>query len=291
LKNYEVIQEKSAFKSMWAFTEDCAIYVPAKPPKMIWSEDESSTQPKPQPGKRKSRSMSQSQKSINGGDIGDDGSVKSLGGTEEMVEYEEFSDGGKSRLSSGHFFPPGKEMPVKKEDQLKLTNILDLVRSNAETARVISETTTKNLMTTENNATTTNEIAGIAKDVASVTSKNLTLTEKCSEIVEKMDLRMESTFKVWNRIFEDRLRERIGGRGGRGIVVVEGITSVAATDHCMAVSCFDFAIFLMLGRWNARSDMTSNMFSTEWPNNIKSSASKFGRVNNIHRDFMEVEMA
>jgi hypothetical protein len=62
-------------------------------------------------------------------------------------------------------------------------------------------------MTTENNATTTNEIAGIAKDVATVTSKNLALTEKCSEIVERMDLRMESTFKVWNKMFEDRLRE------------------------------------------------------------------------------------
>ena len=88
----------------------------------------------------------------------------------------------------------------------------------------------------------------------------------------------------------DTLR-RICGRGGRGIVVVEGITSVAATDYCMAVCCFDFAIYLMLGRWNARCDMTSNMVSTEWPNNIKSSASKFGRVDNIHRDFMEVEMA
>jgi hypothetical protein len=144
LKNYEAIQEKPAFKSMWTFTEDCAIYVPAKPPKMIWSEDELPVQPKPQPGMRKSRSMSQSQKSIDGGDVGDDGSVKSLGGNEEMVEYEELSDGGRSRLSSGYFFPPGKEIPLKKDDQLKLVNILDLVRSNAETTKVISETTTKN---------------------------------------------------------------------------------------------------------------------------------------------------
>jgi hypothetical protein len=124
-----------------------------------------------------------------------------------MVEYEELSDGGRSRLSSGYFFPPGKGVPLKKDDQLKLVNILDLVRSNAETTKAISETTAKNLLATENNATTTNEMAGIAKNVATVTSKNLALTEKCSEIVERIDLRMESTFKVWNKMFEDRLRE------------------------------------------------------------------------------------
>jgi hypothetical protein len=107
--------------------------------------------------------MSQSQKSVNGEDIGDDGSVKSLVGDEEMLEYEELTDGGGSRLSSGYFFPPGKEMPMKKEDQLKLVNILDLVRSNAETTKAISETTTKNLLATENNATVTNEIAGSPK--------------------------------------------------------------------------------------------------------------------------------
>jgi hypothetical protein len=62
-------------------------------------------------------------------------------------------------------------------------------------------------MVTESNAAITNEIATIAKDIATVTSKNLTLTERCAEIVDKMDMRMESTFKVWNKMFEERLRE------------------------------------------------------------------------------------
>ena len=58
-------------------------------------------------------------------------------------------------MSSGFFFTAGTEMPLKKEDQLRLINILDLARSNAETTKTVSEIATKNLVATENSATAT----------------------------------------------------------------------------------------------------------------------------------------
>jgi hypothetical protein len=64
-----------------------------------------------------------------------------------------------------------------------------------------------------------------------------------------------------------------------------------ATDYCMAVCCHDLALYLMQGRWNARLDMTENLVSTEWPDDLKSTASKFGRPDNRHKSGMEVEFA
>ena len=39
--------------------------------------------------------------------------------------------------------------------------------------------------------------------------------------------------------------QRIPIRGGRGIVLVDNIDKVAVTDHCMAVCCKEFAVWLM----------------------------------------------
>jgi hypothetical protein len=37
--------------------------------------------------------------------------------------------------------------------------------------------------------------------------------------------------------------------------------------------------------------MTENLVSTEWPDDLKSTASKFGRPDNRHKSGMEVEFA
>jgi hypothetical protein len=39
--------------------------------------------------------------------------------------------------------------------------------------------------------------------------------------------------------------QRIPIRGGRGIVIVDNIDKVAATNYCMAVCCKEFAVWLM----------------------------------------------
>jgi hypothetical protein len=48
--------------------------------------------------------------------------------------------------------------------------------------------------------------------------------------------------------FVDDTPRRMGFRRRRGIVVVDGIQCVAATDYAMAVCCHDLALFLLHGR-------------------------------------------
>jgi hypothetical protein len=91
--------------------------------------------------------------------------------------------------------------------------------------------------------------------------------------------------------YRNEIPKRLCGKDGRGIVAVEAIKNLVAADYYIAVCCHDFAIYLMQGRWNARADMTCNLFRTEWPDDIKSLASKFGRADNIRRSLMEVELA
>ena len=88
---------------------------------------------------------------------------------------------------------------------------------------------------------------------------------------------------------DDTLR-RIPRMGGRGIVVMDNIKQVAATDHCMAVCCYDLAIYLMTGRRDSKNLMTRNLVSTIWPEE-KKSISKFGNPFYRTRDETEVETA
>ena len=64
---------------------------------------------------------------------------------------------------------------------------------------------------------------------------------------------------------ENDTPRRLPDKGGRGIVVIEGIQKVVATDHCMAVCCADLAMFLMDGRWNVKEMLTKGLVATEWP--------------------------
>ena len=86
------------------------------------------------------------------------------------------------------------------------------------------------------------------------------------------------------------VNRRIPKLGGRGIVVIEGIQHVAATNYCMAVCCIDLALYLMNGRWGARDRMTVIMVSTIWPEG-KRSARKFDSPFRRHKDEAEVAMA
>jgi len=84
---------------------------------------------------------------------------------------------------------------------------------------------------------------------------------------------------------------RLPNKGERGIVVIDGIQKVVATDHCMAVCCTDLAMFLMDGRWNVREMLTKGLVATEWPVEQKSLMSNYGKRENLAKATMEVEVA
>ena len=71
---------------------------------------------------------------------------------------------------------------------------------------------------------------------------------------------------------------------------MDNIKQVAAMDYCMAVCCYDLAIYLMKGRRDSKDMMTRNIMSTVWPEE-KKSISKFGNPFYRNRDEAEVETA
>ena len=76
---------------------------------------------------------------------------------------------------------------------------------------------------------------------------------------------------------ENDVPSRLPDKGGRGIVVIDGIQKVFATDYCMAVCCTDLAMFLMDGRWCGREMLTKGLVATEWPEDQKSLRGTMGK--------------
>ena len=90
---------------------------------------------------------------------------------------------------------------------------------------------------------------------------------------------------------EKDIPRRLPNKGGRWIVVIDGIQRVVATDYCMAVCCTDLAMFLMDGRWCGREMLTKGLVATEWPADQKSLMRNYGKRENMARATMEVEVA
>jgi predicted TIM-barrel enzyme len=94
---------------------------------------------------------------------------------------------------------------LRKEDQLRLVNILDLQRKNTEATEMIAEIVKKDLATTARSATVTDEIAVATRGIDEVARRSLATAENCTELVKEMDKKMVETFKIWNAMFEKRL--------------------------------------------------------------------------------------
>jgi hypothetical protein len=69
-----------------------------------------------------------------------------------------------SRISSDFLWNPEAEAK-RREDTLKLVNILDLQRTNADVTKEIAGDVLKNLGVTKNNAAVTAQVVDIAKNI------------------------------------------------------------------------------------------------------------------------------
>jgi hypothetical protein len=126
---------------------------------MEWSADEEVLEEgelRSEPEKQK-RSQSMSQRSVGDGVQGGDGSQNS---NAFYVDLPEFG----SRISSDLLWNPEAEAK-RKEDTLKLVNILDLQRTNADVTKEIAGDVLKNLEVTKNNAAVTAQVVDIAKSI------------------------------------------------------------------------------------------------------------------------------